>query len=341
MLTARMTLLPSIVVGFFFREKCLSIHFVAKLAAWLALAGASLMSVGQQTTPPVNSDSSPQTQQGTNQTASPQQTSLQSPAPGQSPSQQSSSQQSSSQQSSQQPSDKSKNPPNTSGKVEGTSNDRLFYTLPNFLTLQGKDHLPPMSAKDKYKVVALGTFDYVEYPWWGVLAAIAQAQNSEPAFGQGWTAYAKRYGTTAGDSMVENFMVGAVFPSALHQDPRYYQSGQGGFFRRTEYSVSRIFITRSDSSHKQFNYSEIFGAATAAAISTYSYHPSSTYISTPTNPHTFVGSDKTLSNTIDTYGTQLALDTITLVVKEFWPDVHRKISNKHKMPAAAPDSPHP
>jgi hypothetical protein len=293
------------------------------------------MSAGQQTTPPVSSDSSAQTQpQGANHTASPQQSSPQSAAPGQSSSQQSSSQQTSP----QQPSDKSKDAPNTGGKVEGTSNDRLFYTLPNFLTLQNKSQLPPMSVRDKYKVVALGTFDYVEYPWWAVLAAISQSQNSEPAFGQGWAAYAKRFGVTAGDSMIENFMVGAVFPSALHQDPRYYQSGQGGFLRRTGYSVDRIFVTRSDSGHKQFNYSEIFGAATAAAISTYSYHPSSTFVSTPTNPHRFVGSDKTLSNTIDTWGTQLALDTITLVVKEFWPDIHRKMSHKQKGEAATDGS---
>jgi hypothetical protein len=293
------------------------------------------MSAGQQTTPPVSSDSSAQTQpQGANQAASPQQSSPQSAAPGQSSSQQSSSQQTSP----QQPSDKSKDAPNTGGKVEGTSNDRLFYTLPNFLTLQNKSQLPPMRVRDKYKVVALGTFDYVEYPWWAVLAAISQSQNSEPAFGQGWAAYAKRFGVTAGDSMIENFMVGAVFPSALHQDPRYYQSGQGGFLRRTGYSVDRIFVTRSDSGHKQFNYSEIFGAATAAAISTYSYHPSSTFVSTPTNPHRFVGSDKTLSNTIDTWGTQLALDTITLVVKEFWPDIHRKMSHKQKGEAATDGS---
>jgi hypothetical protein len=134
--------------------------------------------------------------------------------------------------------------------------------------------------------------------------------------------------------MVENFMVGAVFPSALHQDPRFYQLGQGGFFRRTGYAVGRIFVTRSDSGHKQFNYSEIFGAATAAAISTYAYHPSSTFVRTPTNPHLFVGSDKTLSNTLDTWGTQLTLDTITLVVKEFWPDIHRKMSHKQKGEAA-------
>jgi hypothetical protein len=216
------------------------------------------------------------------------------------------------------------------GKVAGTSNDRLFYTLPNFLTLQNSAQLPPLTAKQKFKVVALGTFDPVQYPWWGLLAAISQAENSEPAFGQGWLGYAKRYGATAGDSTVENFMVGAVFPSILHQDPRFYQSSEGGFGHRTFYAVSRIFVTRNDSGHKQFNYSEIFGAAFAAAVSTYTYHPKSTFIRTASNPHLFVGSDRTLSNTASVYATQVGLDTVTLVVKEFWPDVHRKLSHKNK-----------
>lgn len=242
---------------------------------------------------------------------------------------------------SQQKSDKQKNPSIQElpeGKVAGTSNDRLFYTLPNFLTLERTKQLPPMTAKDKFKVVALGTFDYVEYPWWGLLAAINQADNSERAFGQGWGAYAKRYGTTAGDSMVENFMVGAVYPSVLHQDPRFYQSSQGGFWRRSGYAVSRIFVTRGDSGHAQFNASEIFGGATAAAISTFTYHPRSTYLSTPTNPHLFVASDRTLSNAASVWETQLTLDTITIFVKEFWPDIHRKMSKKTSPSKAAADS---
>lgn len=222
------------------------------------------------------------------------------------------------------------------GKVAGTSNDRLFYTLPNFLTLQGREKLPPLSAKDKFKVVALGTFDYIEYPWWGILAAIDQAENNEQGYGQGWVGYAKRYGSTAGDSMIENFMTGAVFPSVLHQDPRFYQSSKGGFWRRSGYAVSRIVVTRSDAGKSQFNFSEVFGAATAAAISTYSYHPRSTFLSTPTNPHLYVPSNRTLANVASTWGTQLTLDTITIAVKEFWPDIHRKLSHKSKdaQPAA-------
>ena len=245
----------------------------------------------------------------------------------------------------QPPPDNGKNPDKQSptvgaqGKVEGTSNDRLFYALPNFLTLQKGAQLPPLSVKDKFKVVALGTFDYFQYPWWGIISAVSQAENSEPAYGQGWGAYAKRFGTTAGDSMVENFMVGAVFPSILHQDPRFYYSEQGGFAHRAGYAVSRIFVSRSDSGKAEFNYSEIFGAATAAAISTYTYHPRSAYLSTPTNPHLFVPSDRTLSNTASVWGTQVGLDTVTIVIKEFWPDVHRKLTHKQKPQGIAAELP--
>jgi hypothetical protein len=299
----------------------LSIRFGVKIVVYFALASSvSLSAAGQQSSPPASSDPSAQAQP---QEAKPGQTTA-SPQP---------------------PSIDDKNKeqtpqPSGQGKVAGTSNDRLFYTLPNFLTLQGAGQLPPMSAKDKFKVVALGTFDYVEYPWWGLLAAVDQANNSEPGYGQGWVGYAKRYGATAGDSIIENFMVGAVFSSVLHQDPRFYQSGRGGFFARSGYAMSRIVVTRSDSGHAQFNYSEVFGSATAAAISTYSYHPGSTYISTPTNPHLFVASNRTLSNTASVWATQVSLDTFTILVKEFWPDVHRKLSHKSEAaPAAAAEKP--
>jgi hypothetical protein len=292
-------------------EGCLSIKFVVPpflglvVTFFLCFPGAA-----QQTPPPSNSEPSSQTSSKDAQNPSQPTPKPDSTSQGQSGS-------------------TSTSTPNTQGKVAGTSNDRLFYTLPNFLTLQNGGKLPPLTAKGKFKVVALGTFDPVQYPWWGLLAAISQAQNSEPAFGQGWAAYGKRYGTTAGDSMVENFMVGAVFPSILHQDPRFYQSSKGGVGHRTWYAVTRIVVTRGDSGKPQFNFSEVFGAGLAAAVSTYTYHPSSTYVSTPDNPHMFIGSDKTFSNVTDVWATQVGLDTVTIVVKEFWPDVHRWLSKKH------------
>jgi len=293
--------------------KCLSIKFVVKLTACLALACLlSSVSPAQQSAPASSDSSAPNQPQSQGQDPSKPAT----PPSGSAP----------------QPTTQDKNKPDpqgTGGKVEGTSNDRLFYALPNFLTLPNQQ-LPPLSVKDKFKVVALGNFDFIQYPWWAIIAAISQAENSEPQFRQGWLAYAKRYGTTAGDSSVENFMVGAVFPSILHQDPRFYYSENGGIPHRILYAVSRIFVTRSDSGHAQFNYSEIFGAATAAAVSDYTYHPRSTVVNGK-----FVSSDRTLSNTAIVFGTQLSLDGITFEIKEFWPDIHRRMQRRRAAKAAA------
>lgn len=201
--------------------------------------------------------------------------------------------------------------------------------------MENGKQLPPLSSKDKFKVVALGTFDYVNFPWWGAIAAASQAENNEPAFGQGWKAYAKRYGSTAADSIIENFMVGAVFPSMIHQDPRFYYSSNGGFWHRTGYAMSRIVVTRSDSGKRMFNFSEIFGAAVAAGISTYTYHPGSTYVVTRTNPHEFIASNHTFVNAVEVWGTQIGLDSATLVIKEFWPDVHRWMAHRRMMKQSA------
>lgn len=209
--------------------------------------------------------------------------------------------------------DNSKKSPDIKKQEEtGTSNDRLFYALPNFLTMETKN-VPPLTPKQKFWVVTRGSFDYIQIPWYGFLAGVSQAENSEPGFGQGAAGYGKRYGAYFADGTIENYMVGAVLPSLLRQDPRFYQSGQGGFWHRTGHAIGRIFVTPTDSGGRQFNYSEIIGSAMAAGISTYSYHPKG---------------DRNLPNTASVWGSQVGYDTITFVVKEFWPDIRRKLSKK-------------
>ena len=312
-------------MGFFFGEKCLSIKFAAWLLSTFLLATfLSLPSSAQQTPPPANpTPADPQTDTPTKPTASGQgaQTSA----------------------SPQSPADKDKaksgHSTNAQGSNAGTSNDRLFLALPNFLTLENAGNVPPLTTAQKFKVVARGSFDKIEFPWYGILSAISQAENSEPGYGQGWEGYGKRYASAFGDGTIENFMTSAVFPSLLHQDPRFFQKSDGGFARRAEYAASRIFVTRTDSGHRQFNYSEIFGSAVSATISTNTYHPRA-FITTRFDPTTDTltyvhnASSRTLPNTASVWGTQVLYDTITILIKEFWPDVHRKMDNKRNGNAA-------
>jgi hypothetical protein len=211
---------------------------------------------------------------------------------------------------------------------QGTSKDRLFFALPNFLTLENAGKLPPLTTGQKFKVVAQGSFDPIQIVWYAALSGLSQAENSEPGFGQGAAGYGKRFGAYAADGTIENFFVGAIFPSMLRQDPRYFQNGHGSFFHRTTYAVSRIFITRTDAGPNQFNYSEIVGAGVASAISTYSYHPHPGYHPGQTTP--YIPSDRTFDNTLSVWGTQVGYDTLTLVIKEFWPDIRRSILKKHR-----------
>ena len=203
-------------------------------------------------------------------------------------------------------------------KNAGTSKDRLFYALPNFLTLENAGQVPPLSTGQKFKVVARSSFDYVQYPWYGFLAGISQAQNSEPGYGQGAAGYGKRFGSAIADGTIENFITSAALPSLFRQDPRFFQKGRGGFWGRTGYAVSRVFLTRTDSGKSQVNSSEILGSAMAAGISTYSYHPHG---------------DRTLANAASVWGSQVGYDAISYVVKEFWPDIRRKI--RHNKPTGS------
>ena len=225
--------------------------------------------------------------------------------------------------------DKGKKGATSDGTTSGTSKDRLFFALPNFLTVDQNGKIIPLTTGQKFKVVAQGSFDPVQIVWYAALSGISQAQNSEPGFGQGAVGYGKRYGAYAADGTIENFMVGAVLPSILRQDPRFFPKPEGSFISRAGYAASRILITRGDNGNRQFNYSEVFGSAIASAISTYSYHPKRTFKGfNSEGVAEYYPSDRTLTNTASVWGSQMGYDAITLVVKEFWPDIRRKLKKQ-------------
>jgi hypothetical protein len=194
----------------------------------------------------------------------------------------------------------------------GTVNDRIFEVLPNYGTVENADALPPLRAGQKFRLATASVFDWGAYPFNGVLSAIAQAKNDPKEWGQGWGAYGKRFGANFGDNSIGTYMTTAIFPSLLHEDPRYYQMGKGRFAHRAYHAVNRLFVTRTDSGHDHFNYSESVGNAVAAAMSNF-YH---------------VPSDRTASRNASTFGFLILYDGLSNELKEFWPDIRRKVFHK-------------
>jgi len=194
----------------------------------------------------------------------------------------------------------------------GTVNDRIFEVLPNYGTVETSKDLPPLTSGQKFRIATAGVFDWAAYPFNGALAGIAQAKNDPKSWGQGWAAYGKRYGESFADNSIGTYMTTAIFPSLLHEDPRYYQMAKGSFAHRAYHGVNRLFVTRTDSGHDRFNISESAGNAVAAAISNI-YHPAE---------------DRTASRNASTFAFLILYDGLSNELKEFWPDIRRKVLHK-------------
>jgi len=204
-------------------------------------------------------------------------------------------------------------PSNNNSKPAGSdplTNDRIFGVIPNYRTVEDPTRgIAPLTTKQKFSIAAGDSFDYYAYPIAALFAAVGQAQNSPQSWGQGWDAYAKRFAAQFVDQTDENMMTEAVVPWLTKQDPRYFRMGQGSFWHRTGYAVSRIWVTRTDAGHKAFNISEIAGAGIAATISN-AYYPQDS---------------RGVSDTLSRWGIFVGEDTAFNILKEFWPDMRYKI----------------
>jgi hypothetical protein len=197
---------------------------------------------------------------------------------------------------------------NTNNQI-GQQPKRILGIIPNYRAVSANTHLPPLDLKDKFWLATQDTFDYSDFIFVGGLAAISFAQNSQPSFGRGAAGYGRYYWRIFVDGANENYMTEAIVPALTREDPRYYTLGKGGFFKRTGYAVTRLLITRTDSGKNTFNISEIAGAGAAAGIGNAYY---------PRQGNTFV-------KTYQRWGTQVGLDGLFNVTKEFWPDIDRAV----------------
>jgi hypothetical protein len=192
------------------------------------------------------------------------------------------------------------------------ADDRIFWTLPNYLTVENSSTMPPLTPGAKIMLIARDTWDPFTFCFIGLEAGVNQASNSNPSLGQGFKGYAKRYGLAFADNGIGNFLTSGVFPIVLRQDPRFYEMGRGRFLHRAWYAGTRVLVTRSDAGATQINYSEFLGNIVAAGISNV-YHPG----------------PRTIRSNLNIFATQVAWDAVSYELKEFWPDIHRLTSHHH------------
>ncbi len=180
--------------------------------------------------------------------------------------------------------------------------------IPTYRTAESSLPFGPSTAKQKMRIAAKDSFDWPLFLTGGASAGLYQIEGQNPSFGQGVKGYALRYATSCGDRMIGNMMTEGIWPSILKEDPRYFRLGSGSFGHRIWYAATRIFVTRLDSGGTSFNFSEVIGNSVATTIGN-AYYPDR----------------RDARDNVERLATQLGSDTVSKVLKEFWPDVKRKV----------------
>lgn len=210
----------------------------------------------------------------------------------------------------QKPTPEDKKPKDKKDDSEAQQSKRMFYVIPNFAAVNSHTQLPPLSTREKFVLATHDSLiDYSSFVWTGILAGQAMALNSDPELGHGAAGYGRYYWRTFADGVSGTFFTEAIVPAITREDPRYYTMGEGGFFRRTGYALSRTFITKTDSGGTSFNWSEVAGNGLEAGLSNTYYPPQ----------------ERGLSQTARNFGTQMESAALNHVFQEFWPDIRKKV----------------
>ena len=147
---------------------------------------------------------------------------------------------------------------------------RVLGFIPNFYVAYGPN-VAPLNSRQKFHLAWRSSIDPVTILISGVTAGVEQENNDFRGYGQGVQGYAKRFGADYGNNVIGTMLGGAVLPSLLKQDPRYYYKGIGSNRSRALYAIANSVICKGDNGHWQMNYSAIAGGLAAAGISNLYY----------------------------------------------------------------------
>jgi hypothetical protein len=199
---------------------------------------------------------------------------------------------------------------------EAEDSKRVFGVVPLF-SVTNQANAAPLTPGQKFKLFERTGFDYFNFLSTGFQAALSQASNEFPQYGQGVEGYAKRYGATFADQVSSNFFANFVYPVLLKEDPRYFRLGYGSAKKRIFHAVEQEFVAHKDHGGRTFAFDNILGAFTSGTLSN-AYYPSN---------------DRGVGLTISRSLIAILYGSAGGLFNEFSPDIQRKLfRKKHAQP---------
>jgi Carboxypeptidase regulatory-like domain len=151
-------------------------------------------------------------------------------------------------------------------QVRLAEQQRVFGIIPNFYVNYDSANAVPLTTKLKFKLAMRVARDPISIFGVAAMSGIDQAAN-RPDYVQGAKGYGQRFGANAAGAFSNILIGGAILPSLLHQDPRYYYQGTGGTRSRLAHAFVTPFICRGDNGRRQINFSTMGGDMGATALS--------------------------------------------------------------------------
>ncbi len=158
-------------------------------------------------------------------------------------------------------------------QIKEQEQQRILGVFPNFYTSYIW-RAAPMTPGQKFRLAVRTSVDPVTFGIAAATAGIEEGSDSFSGYGTGGEGYAKRFAASYADDVIDTFIGGAILPSILRQDPRYFYKGTGSVTSRALYAISTVVICRGDNGRWEPNYSNVAGNLISAGISNL-YYPAS------------------------------------------------------------------
>jgi hypothetical protein len=150
---------------------------------------------------------------------------------------------------------------------------KVLGFIPNFYVVYDSQNAVPLTTKLKFQLAMRVSVDPITFAGVAFMSGVRQWART-PDYQLGAAGYGQRVGAEAADGFSDLLIGGAVLPSLLHQDPRYFYQGTGTTKSRLEHALASPFICKGDNGRWQPNYSSIGGDLAASALMT-TYYPQS------------------------------------------------------------------
>jgi hypothetical protein len=157
-------------------------------------------------------------------------------------------------------------------QVSVEEKQRVFGIIPNFYVVYDRNAVP-LTPKLKFRLALKTSTDPITFLGAAFVAIVDQAAGT-PHYGGGIKGYGQRFGANYANGLTDIMIGGAILPSLLHQDPRYFYRGTGTTKSRTFYALRTPFVAKGDNGHWEPNYSALGGYLASGAIAN-TYYPAS------------------------------------------------------------------